>query len=200
MSVITKIKPQKDKKRVNIYLDDKFGFGLDLENLVKLNLKVDQELSEGEVVQIVKKAEFSKVSERLLNYASLRPRSEKEITDWLKRKKVNENLHKDLFDKLKHFKLLNDYNFAKWWVEQRLNFKKKSKKEIVYELISKGVKKEIIDEVLAGFDIDEEKIAKGLIEKKKYKWERYGREIREQKMKEFLLRKGFSWNIVSKVV
>jgi len=40
MPVITSIKAQKNQKRVNIYLDGKFSFGLDLENFMKLQLKV----------------------------------------------------------------------------------------------------------------------------------------------------------------
>ena len=73
MPIITSIKPQKNGKRVNIYLDEEFGFGLDLENFVKLGLKVEQKLSEDEVEEIVKKAEFQKVYDKILRFASLRP-------------------------------------------------------------------------------------------------------------------------------
>ena len=45
MPIITAIKSQKKKERVNVYLDDKFGFGIDLENFIKLGLKVEQELT-----------------------------------------------------------------------------------------------------------------------------------------------------------
>ena len=60
MPVITGIKQQKNKNRVNVYLDDEFGFGIDLDNFVLLHLKVDQELTDAEVEEIVKKAEFQK--------------------------------------------------------------------------------------------------------------------------------------------
>lgn len=200
MAIITSIKPQKKGNRVNIYLDGKFSFGLDLGNYMKLGLKIDQELNEDEVVEIVKKGEFQKTSDKLLNFAILRPRSKREITQWLRRKKVHESIHEDLFNRLKRLELLDDEKFAKWWVEQRLEFRKKSKKEIQFELRAKGISSEIIRNVLDEVIIDEEKIAKELIEKKSYKWKRYEKKIREQKMKEYLMRKGFGWNIVSKVV
>jgi len=200
MPVVTSIKPQKNQKRVNIYLDGKFGFGLDLENFVKFNLKVDQELDKKQINEIVGKDEFQKAANKLLNFATLRPRSEKEIKDWLKRKKVDEKHHKKLFTKLKRFDLIDDFKFTKWWVEQRLSFRKKSKKEIIFELRRKGIEKKVIDEVLSGFDIDEEKVARDLLKSKLYKWEKYDEKTKNQKQKEFLLRKGFSWNIVSKVV
>src|SRR3989344_2766637 len=88
MAVITSIKPQRNGKRVNIYLDGKFGFGIDLENFIGLGLKVEQELTEDQLTQIIDKAEFTKVLNNLLNFATLRPRSTKELKDWLRRKKL----------------------------------------------------------------------------------------------------------------
>ena len=76
----------------------------------------------------------------------------------------------------------------------------KSKKEIQFELRSKGISNEVIKNVLDGFEIDEEQIVKDLIKQKKYKWEKYEKKVREQKMKEYLMRKGFGWNIISKMV
>ena len=81
MPIITSIKPQKNNKRVNIYLDNEFGFGLDLENFVKFHLKVDQELTDEQITKIVKDAEFQKILDKLLRFAMLRPRSKKEIND-----------------------------------------------------------------------------------------------------------------------
>ena len=141
MPTVTSIKPQRNKSRVNIHLDNKFGFGLDLENFVKLGLKVEQELSEEKVAEIVKKSEFQKTWDKLLKFATLRPRSEKEINDWFKRKKVHESLHKELTEKLDHLKLINDEEFARWWVDQRLSFKSKSKRDITQELRIKGIDK-----------------------------------------------------------
>src|SRR3990170_1732991 len=122
MSIITSIKPQKNKKRINIYLDDKFGFGLDLENFVKLGLKVEQELSEEEIVKIVKKAEFQKVYDKILRFGSLRLRSEKEYRSWLKKHKVHKSLHEELFNRLARLDFLNDKKFASWWADQRIQF------------------------------------------------------------------------------
>ncbi|MCL4387349.1 hypothetical protein M1307_03060, partial [Patescibacteria group bacterium] len=58
MPIITSIKPQRNGKRVNIYLDEEFGFGLDLGNFMKLGLKVEQKISEEDIEKIIKKAEL----------------------------------------------------------------------------------------------------------------------------------------------
>ena len=199
MPIITSIKQQKNKNRVNVYLDDKFGFGIDLDNFVLLHLKVDQELTEKEIEEIVKKAEFQKTYDKLLRFAMVRPRSEKEVTDYFRRKKVHESMHEKLLDKLKHLELIDDAKFAKWWVEQRGNFKPKPKRILKIELTQKGIVKEIIENVLGETVVDEEKMAKDLIERKAYKWK--GLEAREarRKMSQYLAGKGFNWDIIEKV-
>ena len=200
MPTITAIKPQRNKNRVNIYLDNKFGFGLDLENFVKLGLKVEQELSEEKVAEIVKKGEFQKTLDKLLKFATLRPRSEKEIKDWFKRKKVHESIHKELFNRLKRLELLDDAQFALWWVGQRNQFKPRGKRALESELRMKGIKKEVIAAVLSEFKIDEVKIAKALLAKKAYKWQHLPSRDGRQKMAQFLARKGFNWEIIEKVL
>lgn len=200
MPVITSIKPQKKKDRVNIYLDDKFGFGIDLENFVKLGLKVDQELTDEEIAEIVKKSEFQKTLDKLLRFATLRPRSEKEIKDYFRRKKVHESLHSKLFDRLNHLELIDDEKFAKWWVEQRQSFRPKPKRILNNELRMKGIKKEIIEEVLGEEEIDEEKIAKELLKKRAYKWKNLEPREARQKMSQYLAGKGFGWEVIEKVV
>lgn len=199
MPVITSIKQQKNKNRVNVYLDDKFGFGIDLDNFVLLHLKVDQELTTEEIEKVIRKAEFQKTLDKLLRFAMVRPRSEKEIHDYFRRKKVHESMHEELLEKLKHFELIDDEKFAKWWIDQRANFKPKPKRILVQELRIKGIAKEIIDDVLEEEIVDEEKMAKALIERRAYKWKGLEPRISRQKMSQYLAGKGFSWEVIEKV-
>jgi regulatory protein len=197
--IITSIKQQRNKDRVNVYLDDKFGFGIDLDNFVLLHLKVDQELTDKQVGEIIKKAEFQKTLDKLLRFAMVRPRSEKEVTDYFRRKKIHESIHSELLGKLKHLELIDDEKFAKWWVEQRQAFRPKPKRILNQELRIKGIKPEAIKKVLGEEEIDEEKMAKELIAKKAYKWKNLEARIRRQKMSQYLAGKGFSWEVIEKV-
>jgi len=200
--IITAVKPQKNKKRVNVYLDNKFGFGLDLENFVKLDLKVEQELTDEQVGKIVKEAEFQKVYDKLLRFSTLRPRSEKELKGWLKKYKVHLSLHNDLFNRLKHLDLLNDNKFAQWWVEQRMEFSPRGKRALIAELRQKGINRDLIiqlvnESISQGY---EEKTARKLLQKKKYKWERLQKLEAKKKMSEFLARKGFGWEVIKNAI
>ena len=200
MPVITTIKPQRNKKRVNIYLDSKYGFGIDLETFVKLGLKVEQELGEDEVEKIVEKAEFQKSLDKLLRYATLRPRSGREVNDWFRKRKVHESLHKKLTSKLKTLDLLEDEKFARWWVDQRLSFRPRGKRALESELIGKGIDRTIIKTVLSETDVDEVGIATELIKKKKYKWDKLPLIEAREKKSAFLARKGFGWDVVKKAI
>ena len=130
----------------------------------------------------------------------VRPRSEKEIRDYFRRKKVHESMHDGLFEKLRHFELIDDEKFAKWWIDQRANFKPKPKRILIQELRIKGIGKEIIDEVLGEEVVDEEKMARELIEKKAYKWKGLEPRLARQKMSQYLAGKGFGWDVIEKVV
>ena len=202
MPIITSIKPQKNKKRVNVYLDNKFGFGLDLEAFIKLELKFEQELTDEQVRKIAKEAEFRKVYDKLLRFSTLRPRSEKELKDWLKKHKVHLSIHENLYSRLKRLDLLNDNKFAKWWVEQRMEFSPRGKRALIAELRQKGINRDLIiqlvnESVSQGY---EEKTARKLLQKKKYKWERLQKLEAKKKMSDFLARKGFGWEVIKNAI
>lgn len=200
MPVITSIKAQKNQKRVNINLDGSFGFGLDLENFMKLQLKVNQELTQEEINEIIKKVELSKSFDKTLRFAMTRPRSMKEIKDYFRRKEVDKSIQQTIIDKLIKLELLDDEKFAKWWVSQRLEFKSKSKKDITFELRQKGIDTNIIKNILSDSEIDEVKIAKELISKKIYKWQKYDGKERKQKIMQYLAGKGFSWDVINHAI
>lgn len=203
MPVITSIKPQKNKfggTRVNIYLDDKFGFGLDLQTLLKEGLKVNQELSEKEIETIVKQSEFQTSYDKILRFATMRPRSEKEFEDWLAKHKVHESLKEELFNRLKRLQLLDDKKFASWWIEQRQSFRPKSKKVLSIELRVKGISKEIIDNVFAEEKIDEKFVARQMLQKKEHLWKELTGFEKRKKMFGFLIQRGFNTDIIREIL
>ena len=96
--------------------------------------------------------------------------------------------------------VVNDEEFAKWWVEQRLAFKKISVKVLKLELGGKGISRNVIDDILEEAPIDEEKMARELLEKRAYKWDNLDPKVAKQKKFQYLAGKGFSWDIIEKVV
>ena len=68
------------------------------------------------------------------------------------------------------------------------------------ELRMKGIKKEVIDQVLSNIKVDEEKVARELLNKKSYKWKNLPKREARAKMSAFLARKGFTWEVIRRVV
>ena len=133
---ITKISPQKSKKRINLYIDGWFFSGLDLSVALKHSLKVGQEITKKRLTTLVNQSEKESFFQKATNFISYRPRSEKEVRDYLKRKQKtkkklkkvqNEKITNQIIKRLKKNKFLDDREFAKWWVGQRLEFRPKGK-------------------------------------------------------------------------
>ncbi|MGD2065358.1 MAG: regulatory protein RecX [Dehalococcoidia bacterium] len=91
------------------------------------------------------------------HYLSYRPRSEGEIRQWLHRRGFASEVAEQTIIKLREQNLSDDFAFARFWKENRLSFKPKSKRLIKKELRDKKVAAEIIEEVTE--DIDDEAIA-----------------------------------------
>lgn len=210
MPQVTGIKPQKKAGRYNVYLDGQFALGLDELTLAQKGVHLGQEIGKTELVQLKNEGERGKLYDKVLGFLAVRPRSEKEIRDYLREKISkfqipNSNLSarvEDIVTRLKKSSLVDDEKFAKWWVEQRQGSRKpKGRWVIRNELQRKGVSSEIIDEVLSrSAVVDEGELAERAAAKKAKTYKKYpAREFR-QKMTQYLLRQGFAWPVIKEVL
>lgn len=203
MPQITDIKRQKkNPKRFSVYIDGKFSFGLDADNLVKSGLEVSQEISQEEIEKMVKENEFFKIYEQVLKFFSYRPRSEKELRDWFKKKEVGEEVQKLICQKLKQVGLLNDEEFAKWWIEQRTAFRPSGLRLLALELRQKGISKDLISKLLNCYipkDAEYELVKKAVEKKLKSLRHLSDLELRK-KLGAFLSRRGFSFAVIKKII
>lgn len=145
------------------------------------------------------KIQVLKAYTRALKYLSYRPRSEKEIRERLERKQFDPMIIDQVIEKLKDDKFLNDEDFARWWAEQRQDFKGKSKYVIKQELAAKGIERTTIDKTLTDAKEDLE-TAKDLLARKSRLFSQYTGDEYTKKVVGFLQRKGFSWDIIQKVL
>lgn len=200
MSQITAIKPQeKRKNRFNVYLDGQFGFAISNELLVREGLKLGQELSSEKTEELVAKDRLGRAQDRAYHFLSYRPRSEKEIYDYLGKKKLKDEEKEKIIKKLKEEKLIDDLEFARWFLEQRQTFRPKGSYALRQELRQKGIGEKIIDQVLPNKE-EELSLAKKALVKAEKKYASFlGREKKE-KLMAYLRRRGFSWEAVKKAV
>lgn len=85
--IITNLKQGvKNPNRVNVFVDGKFEFSLDITQVVDYKLKVGKELTAREFDELKKASEFGKLYQRALEWVLVRPRSIKETRDYLYKK------------------------------------------------------------------------------------------------------------------
>ena len=81
----------KNPNRVNVFVSGKFAFSLDVTQVVDLKLKIGQTLTEEKLIECKKASEFGKLYQRTLEWVLVRPRSEREVKDYLFRKKIKKS-------------------------------------------------------------------------------------------------------------
>lgn len=134
-----------------------------------------------------------------LKYLSFRPRSVKEAYDYLVRKNFTEDTINHILKRLIDLKFLNDEDFGRLWIESRQKYKGKSKFILKSELRLKGLNRELIDELVSE-SMDELEAAKIAFEKKKKLYSKFSKEEFNKKMAAFLSRRGFSYDIIRKLL
>ena len=210
---ITKISPAvRNNNRVNIYVDNRFFCSLDISQVVDLQIKVGKQLNDEELGQLRKASDFGKFYALALEYALLRPRSSKEMLDYLKKKTLNRKISiKDrktgeykikekigypaelielVFKRLKKRGYINDTRFAEQWIQNRSVAKGVSEKKLKLELRKKGINNATIEQALANSGRSEKNELRKVIAKKRKKY------TDNQKFVQYLVRLGFDYSDV----
>lgn len=210
MPQVSKLSQQKkDTQRVNVFLDGKFAFGISLESALKNNLKVGKTTSTKTVEELIKKEYASALFDKSLKFLEFRPRSEKEVRDYLAKKiSIKDSIKfreaaaspaiERIIEKLTKYKYLNDRQFATWLKNSRVKGRAKSKMAVKIELLQKGIEKDIIEKTLSNFP-DEVELAKKSVSKKIMRWSQLDKISFKKKIYSYLLTKGFSYEVIRKV-
>ena len=90
--------------------------------------------------------------DRAFNYLSFRPRSREEVRRYLRRKQTPPELIESVLARLDRLNLVNDRDFASFWVESREQFNPRGAHAQKHELRMKGIDRDVADE-----HVDEEK-------------------------------------------
>ena len=87
-SMVTKLSPGvRNENRVNVYINGKFDFSLDVAQVVDFHLKAGKIISSDQLEKLRRASEFGKLYQATLEKALTRPHSVKEIRDYLRRKR-----------------------------------------------------------------------------------------------------------------
>lgn len=192
---ITSIKQQvKRADRYSVFVDEKYAFSLSEAELLRQGIASGQELTEQELASLKETSGNDKAYGNALRYVAMRPRSEWEMSTYLRRKEVDEPVADSIIQRLRAVGLLDDLAFGRAWVANRRLLKSMSKRKLQLELKQKHLSESIIDQVLREDETDERESLRELAEKKRRKYPD------DTKLMQYLARQGFGYDDIKAVV
>jgi regulatory protein len=194
---ITALREQKRKKdRVNVYLDGEYAFSLGAR--LAAELQEGNFLSAAALHRLQRRDSFARAYRKSLDYLAYRPRSQRELSDHLRGKRVPARIIEEVLGGLAQEGLVDDLAFAQYWVENRERFRPRSRAMLRYELRRKGLGEEVISEALAA--VDEEESVRRAAHQRAPRYVHLDERSFRQKMSEFLRRRGFTYHLIREVV
>ncbi|MDO4611246.1 MAG: RecX family transcriptional regulator [Candidatus Saccharibacteria bacterium] len=189
---ITDIKAAaRDENRVNVFVNSKYEFSLDIAQLVDFKIKIGLVISEEELERFKQASEFGKLYQRALEWVLIRPRSLKETRDYLKgrvQKRRLENLKRERNrERLAELKRVKDAEGVRRMREYKTPLKELPE-------ISSELSDLVFERLLERGYLDDLKFAKYYVENRFVK---KGVSMRRLEME--LLKKGISKEIVAEV-
>jgi regulatory protein len=129
----------------------------------------------------------------------VRPHSISEITFFLKRKTSDTDLINQTILKLQDLKYLDDQKFAEWLIDSRSRSRPRGQRLLTQELKAKGIDETTINDNRMTTN-DESALAKEALSKKLARWKNLPYRDFRIKASRFLASRGFSWDIIERVI
>ena len=130
-----------------------------------------------------------------------RAKSRGELFTLLKKRGIAEEVANAILFRLQEQGFVNDYEFARYWSESRQRTKKVSRRIIIAELRSKGISDEIIEWITSDISDDTEyENALKFAERKARSYSKLEPPVAYRRLHGALSRRGFSGNVISRVM
>jgi regulatory protein len=196
-STITALKMKsKRSNKVVIHLDEEPAFSL--APVLAATLRVGQTLNERQIAELKDRQALEEAYQRALSLLSRRPRSEFELRQYFKRRKIASRIADLVLKRLDEHGLVDDQAFAHAWVENRAAFRPRGPWALRAELRQKGVSSDAIEVALE--DFDQEAAAYKAATKVAPRWQQLKSEDFQRRLNAYLSRWGFDYQILSRVI
>jgi len=199
--LVSEVKPTKKNNRWSVFMNGQYLFAICDEIRQKYNVYKNQKLDEKIVVQILHEDEVYRGKGIAMLLIQRRLRSSQEIRQKLKEKKISDAAIVDVIKALEEYNFVDDKEFATAFVNTKLITKKIGKNKLSQELYRKGIKSDEAKLVLNNIDEETELQNAVYTSEKKLKLIRHTEPKKiEKTLITFLQGRGFSWDIIKKVL
>lgn len=128
------------------------------------------------------------------------PQTERQLTDYLARRGVTEQVRTEVVARLRTSKLLDDAEYAEMFARSRRRTKQAGNSLIRRELRERGVDTQTIEAAIEAEQVDDRDLAAALAERKWLSLTRLDVETRRRRTVGFLVRRGHSASLAYSVV
>lgn len=133
---------------------------------------------------------------RMLNLLSRR-KTEEEVRQYLKKLQCPEEITDRLITMAEDYRFIDDEAYARDYIEDSRTLKNRSRKEVRYELMHKGISADILDAAFGEAELSDEDTAARIIQKRLKDPED---PAERAKLASYLVRRGFSYELVSRLL
>jgi regulatory protein len=194
---------KKDARNVTIHFDNDEVLFLSVDIFYKSGLRKNDEISDDRFSSLIKENRLFHIRQRAFSYLGRRHHSVSELQIKLKQKGYETELINEVIVDLKNKNYLNDAEFAKMFTEEKVKLKLWGEQKIRSELIKRGIKTEIISDVLRDIISDDVQVKNALlIASKKYhtlKNRDTDKDVLRNKLITFLNARGYNYDVIKEV-
>jgi len=203
LKTITKIEVQKrNPKRRSIYVDDVFVAGVDAEVAAELDLHEGQAIDDDTLQRALLAEERRRATDSAYRYLARRAHSAHELKVKLRRRGFPQAIVDEVIDGLRQRGYVDDLEFARSYVRNRMATSPVGEMALRAELRKRGVAGSEVDaavgEVLS--EHDPVKVASEIARKRLRAYGDLDAGKARQRVANFLLRRGFSYEIVGEAL
>ncbi|MCZ6776211.1 MAG: RecX family transcriptional regulator [Ignavibacteria bacterium] len=204
---VTRIETQKrSPNRKNIYVDGEFVAGVSDETLLRLGLRTGDEIDPDKLASLQATEELLNAKRAALRFLSYRLRTVREVRDKLRENEFGDDvISKTVYD-LEQSGLLNDKEFAQTYIRDTFAIRPSGKYLLKRRLLLLGLDKSLVDEALDESLENESQEIAALEAARKFIKKANALQRRKDPLKirnrlvNFLSRRGFTWDMITKTV
>ncbi|MFQ3728119.1 recombination regulator RecX [Staphylococcus equorum] len=201
MPKITKIEVQKkNKERFNLYLDDEFEMGIDIDTFVYFNLNKGQIVEAKDMEEIQSYEQYRQAVNAAIQYISYRKRTDHEVIKHLTKKEISESVITKVIDYCHEQKLIDHNDYANSLKNTMILTTDKGPGIYKQKLREAGIEQLIIDEYSQIYEQEQSmedilKVANKILKQKKGPLVK-----RKEKLTQSLMQKGYSFEKIKEVM
>lgn len=199
MIIISMEKNQKVSTVVRVVLDNNISFSLPKKRIELLELKEGDTLSEETLNYILDTEVYAAARSAAVGFLAMKLRSSFEVTQRLLDMGYEEAVTEKVIENLREINYIDDLNYCRKYISEKTKLKPKSSRLLAMELSLKGIPENVIETVLEECSLDENQLALELLRKRYSRFTSFDDKL-IQKMRAFLMGRGFSYSQISKAI